>query len=93
MFTTLYGKLAAVLLGLLCLIGGLYIFLTMMTTRLYDQEVTQKLNRLWRRIWWRKNMPLRDGHVDSKALQDIFHLLMVINPSIEVYLLDLRALF
>ena len=45
MFTTLYGKLAAVLLGLLCLIGGLYIFLTMMTTRLYDQEVTQKLNR------------------------------------------------
>ena len=88
MFTTLYGKLAAVLLGLLCLIGGLYIFLTMMTTRLYYQEVTQKLNRALAQNLVAENMPLRDGHVDSKALQDIFHLLMVINPSIEVYLLD-----
>jgi DNA-binding winged helix-turn-helix (wHTH) protein len=35
-----------------------------------------------------ENMPLRGGQVDSKALQDMFHLLMVINPSIEVYLLD-----
>ena len=88
MLTTLYGKLAAVLLGLLCLIGSLYICLTLMTTRLYYQEVTQKLNRALAQNLVAENMPLRGGHIDRQALQDIFHLLMVINPSIEVYLLD-----
>jgi two-component system OmpR family sensor kinase len=88
MLTTLYGKLAAVLLGLLGLIGGLYIGLTLVTTWLYCQEVTQKLNRTLAQNLVVENMPLRGGQVDSKALQDIFHLLMVINPSIEVYLLD-----
>src|SRR5262249_21988662 len=88
MLTTLYGKLAAVLLGLLCLIGSLSIFLTLMTTRLYDQEVHQKLNRALAQNLVAENMPLRGGHIDRQALQDIFHLLMVINPSIEVYLLD-----
>jgi two-component system, OmpR family, sensor kinase len=88
MLTTLYSKLAAVLLGLRCLIGGLYIALTLVATRLYVQEVTQKLNRTLAQNLVAENMPLRGGHVDSKALQGIFHLLMVINPSIEVYLLD-----
>jgi signal transduction histidine kinase len=88
MLTTLYGKLAAVLLGLLCLIGSLYICLTLMTTRLYYQEVTQKLNRALAQNLVAENMPLRGGHIDRQALQGIFHLLMVINPSIEVYLLD-----
>jgi len=72
MFTTLYGKLAAVLLGLLCLIGGLYIFLTMMTTRLYDQEVTQKLNRLWRRIWWRKICHSETGTLIARPCRTFF---------------------
>jgi hypothetical protein len=83
MRTTLYAKLAAVLLGLLCLIGGLYIVLTLVTTRLYCQEVTQKLNRTLAQNLVAENMPLRGGQVDSKALQDIFHLLMVINPSVD----------
>jgi signal transduction histidine kinase len=88
MRTTLYGKLAAVLLGLLCLIGGLYIGLTLMTARLYEQEITQKLNRALAQHLVAENLPLRGGRIDRQALQDIFHLLMVINPSIEVYLLD-----
>src|SRR5499427_5467161 len=88
MLTTLYGKLAAVLLGLLCLIGSLYLGLTLMTTRLYEQEITQKLNRTLAQHLVADNMPLRGGRIDRQALQDIFHLLMVINPSIEVYLLD-----
>ena len=74
MRTTLYGKLAAVLLGLLCLIGGLYLVLTLVTTRLYYQEITQKLNRTLAQHLVAENMPLRGGQVDSKALQDIFHL-------------------
>jgi two-component system OmpR family sensor kinase len=88
MFTTLYGKLAAVLLGLLCLLGALYILLTLFTTRLYFQEVTQKLNRTLAEHLVAENLPLREGQVDEQALKRIFHMLMVINPSIEIYLLD-----
>ena len=45
MFRTLYWKLATVMLGLFALIGVLYVLLTLYTTRLYFQEVNQKLNR------------------------------------------------
>ncbi len=45
MFHTLYGKLAAVLFGLFCVIGAVVVVLTLYSTRLYFQEVSQKLNR------------------------------------------------
>ena len=31
---------------------------------------------------------MKEGLVDQEALRDIFHMLMVINPGIEIYLLD-----
>jgi signal transduction histidine kinase len=88
MRTTLSGKLAAVMLGLLSLIGGLYVVLTLVNTRLYCQEITQKLNRTLAHNLVAENVPLHQGKINDQALQDIFHLLMVINPGIEVYLLD-----
>ncbi|NJL18320.1 MAG: hypothetical protein HC938_15290 [Nitrospira sp.] len=45
MLNTLYGKLAAVLFGLFCVIGAVVIFLTLYVTQSYFQEVNQKLNR------------------------------------------------
>lgn len=88
MFTTLYGKLALVLLALLCLLGALSIGLTWLSTRLYVQEVTQKLNRSLAQHLVANNVPLQGGRVNEQALEEIFHMLMVINPSIEIYLLD-----
>ncbi|MCI0526751.1 MAG: HAMP domain-containing protein, partial [Nitrospira sp.] len=88
MFKTLYGKLTAVLLGLLCLIGILYVVLTLFTTRMYLQEVTQKLNRALAEHLVSEKILMREGQLNEKALEEIFHMLMVINPSIEVYLLD-----
>jgi two-component system, OmpR family, sensor kinase len=88
MFKTLYYKLAVVLVGLFCLIGVLYIQLTLYTTRLYFQEVNQKLNRTLADNLATEKILMEDGRVNEKALQDIFHMLMVVNPGIEVYLLD-----
>jgi two-component system OmpR family sensor kinase len=88
MFKTLYYKLAAVLLGLFLLIGILYILLTLYTTRLYFQEVNQRLNRTLADNLATENILMEGGRIDEKALQDIFHMLMVVNPGIEVYLLD-----
>jgi signal transduction histidine kinase len=87
-FKNLYARLAAVLLGLFLLIGILYIVLTFYTTRLYFQEVNQKLNRILAQHLVSENILMKNGRVDEKALQNIFHMLMVVNPAIEVYLLD-----
>ena len=88
MFKNLYARLAAVLLGLFLLIGMLYIQLTLYTTRLYFQEVNQKVNRILAQHLVSEKILMKNGRVDEKALQNIFHLLMVVNPAIEVYLLD-----
>ncbi len=88
MFKSLYCKFAAVLFGLLCLIGVLYILLTLYTTRRYFQEVNQKLNRTLAQNLASEKILMKDGGANEKALQGIFQMMMVVNPSIEVYLLD-----
>ena len=88
MFKTLYARLAAVLLGLFCLIGVFYVLLTLFTTQMHLQEVNQKLNRTLAEHLVSKNILMTDGRINEAVLKDIFHMLMVINPSIEIYLLD-----
>ncbi len=91
MFTTLYGKLASVLLGLFSLIGAGTIVLTLYTTRLHFQEVNQKLNQTLAERIVSEKLLMQEGLVNEEALKEIFHMLMVINPSIEVYLLDAQG--
>jgi two-component system, OmpR family, sensor kinase len=87
-FRSLYAKLAFVLLGLLAVVGLLFVSISVYSTGMYQQEVSQKLNRtLAERIISRK-IVMHNSLVDEQALRDIFSMLMTINPSIEVYLLD-----
>ncbi|MDH5669137.1 MAG: hypothetical protein OEY86_14110, partial [Nitrospira sp.] len=88
MFNTLYAKLAAVLFGLFCLIGAVAILLTLYTTRLYFQEVSQKLNKTLAERMVSSKILMEDGQVNEEVLKELFRQLMVINPSIELYLLD-----
>ena len=88
MFKDLYSRLAVVLFGLFSVIGVLYILLTLYTTRLYFQEVNQKLNRILAQHLVSEKILLQNGRINQEALRDIFHMLMVVNPVIEVYLLD-----
>lgn len=88
MFRSLYSKLSAVLLALFVVIGVLAIALISSSTRLYQQEVNQKLNRqLAEHIVAEKTL-IRDKLVNQGALEEVFHMMMVINPVIELYLLD-----
>jgi signal transduction histidine kinase len=88
MFTTLYGKLATVFSGLFCLLGAGAVILSLSTTRLYFQEVDQKLNHTLAERIVSETRLIQDGQVNETAIKEMFHRLMVINPSIEVYLLD-----
>lgn len=88
MLRSLYAKLALVLLGLFVVIGTSFIIISIFTTERYEQEVNQKLNRELAELIVAEKIILLDSRVNHDALKEIFHMLMVINPSIEIYLLD-----
>lgn len=91
MFKTLSAKLTAVLLGLLGLIGLLYISLSLFSTQMYLQEVNQQLNRSLAQHLVSEKILIEGSQINQAALEDLFHMLMVINPNIEIYLLDVSG--
>jgi signal transduction histidine kinase len=79
----------AVLLGLLLFLGAILITVTFYSTRRYEEEVVQRLNRNLAANLVAEDVLLVNGEVNERALEHLFHTLMIINPNIEVYLLDL----
>lgn len=88
MFNTLYSKLALALFGLVALIGLFFFLLVQYSTEMYQQELSQKLNASLAAHIVAEEPLLNDGRINKAALKEVFHMLMVVNPSIEVYLLD-----
>ena len=88
MLRTLYGKLTLALVLLLGIIGALYILVTLVTTRVFLHEVNQNLDREVAAHLVAEVPLMEGGRVQEEALKDIFHMMMVVNPSIEIYLLD-----
>ena len=85
---TLFAKLALSLMLLLAGIGLMYVLLSASMTRHYQQEFVQSLNRdLAAKLVIGRKL-LRDGVLDKQALKDTFHHYMMVNPDIEIYLLD-----
>jgi signal transduction histidine kinase len=85
---TLRVRLTLTLVGLVLLLGVLHVGSTWITTEAYIREVNQKLNLDLAEKIAEETSLIRAGSVDSAALEELFHSLMVINPSIELYLLD-----
>jgi signal transduction histidine kinase len=99
MLRTLYSRLALTLFILFLLVGTLLIYMVVQTSTQYQQEVSQKMNRelagyivnqhpLFNDV---QKPVMQDGRVNQQALDTLFHEMMVINPAIEVYLLDPRG--
>ena len=88
MFKTLYGKLAITLFILFATLGAIYLGVTISSTRMFIEEVNQKVNYSLADNLVKQDILLTEGEINEKALKDVFHMLMVVNPSIEVYLLD-----
>lgn len=88
---TLYAKLAAALVALFVAVGVLYALLSTSATQSYLQEVNQRFNKdLARNLVADRNL-VEQGRINEAALKETFHMYMVINPSIEIYLLDLEG--
>jgi len=85
---SLYSKLSLILLGIFGLVGAVFVVSVTLTADLYQKEVNQKLNSdLAENIAAEYDL-LENGTVNQEVLKNLFHNLMVINPSIELYLLD-----
>lgn len=86
--STLRARLSVSLFLMILVLAAFVAATLFVTQRLYLAEVQQKVNRdvaghiVDERLLFRE-----DGTVDEQALEHVFHMLMVVNPSIEVYLL------
>lgn len=88
---TLYARLAFGLFLLLLVIGGLFTALSFYSVREYSAAVNQQLNRdLASRLVADRNL-VTNGKINHRELERLFDLYMSINPSIEIYLLDLQG--
>ncbi len=88
LFKSIYSKAALGLAGLFLLVGLMFVGITVFSTNMYQQEVNQKLNSNLAQQIVKERLLMTEGQVNKDALKDIFHMLMVINPGIEIYLLD-----
>ena len=85
---SLFWKVSATLLFILILLGIVYVIISSFAARRYLDEVNQKLYGNIADSTVQVVKPLVQGKVDTIAVKDIMHSVMVINPSAEVYLLD-----
>jgi signal transduction histidine kinase len=86
--SSLYWKIAAIFLNALIIVSVIYLDIAVYTAEMYYQEAIQRLNEEVAPHIADENQCFINGKANEKALKEVFHDVMVINPSIEVYLLD-----
>ena len=82
-----YGMAAALLalfVALACFLVGVQVW----GTQRFQLEANQRLNRELAANLIGQGLVGPGGEVRGETLQEVFHAMMVVNPSIEVYLLD-----
>jgi len=86
---SLHNRLALALALLLLAFGAAQYFITRHAGEMYHEEITQKLSSSIA-MYIRDHLPLTDaaGAPNPAQLQALFHMLMVVNPNVETYLLD-----
>jgi signal transduction histidine kinase len=88
MLRSLYSRLALALIVLLGLLGVLVAVLVQHFATRYQQEVSQTMNRDLAMYIAEEHRLFRGENLNSRAVEKLFHEVMVVNPAVEVYLLD-----
>lgn len=88
-FHSLYWKIGITFLAILLLLSTIYIYISVFTAEMYFQEASQRLNAAIAPHIAAENKCFIDGKPNEEILKGVFHDVMVINPAIEVYLLDI----
>ncbi len=91
LLNTLYSKLAATLIALLLSVG---IFYALFSQSLFEQSYqssNQLLNQNLATDLVREMKLIKDGRIDQNSMKEAFHVMMLVNPAIEIYFLDSRG--
>jgi two-component system OmpR family sensor kinase len=88
MFHSLYIKLVLVLFLLFIMIGSVFLTVALYTAPMYQQELSQQLNHDLAGYIVNEHVLIENGQVRQDNLSELFHNVMIINPSLELYLLD-----
>ncbi|MEE9343321.1 MAG: ATP-binding protein [Gammaproteobacteria bacterium] len=88
MFDSLFAKLAIVLFLLFGITGAGFVVASFYSAHLYQQEISQRLNHNLAGHIVDEYLLLENGIINNQNLENLFHELMVINPALELYLLD-----
>ncbi len=85
---SLNRKLSMLLIALILVVGIILAIITRFSIFQYNIEVTQRLNASIAQFLSNEEPLIVNGQYNEKALKKIAHQSMVINPTVEVYLLD-----
>ncbi|HIG53409.1 MAG TPA: HAMP domain-containing histidine kinase [Candidatus Latescibacteria bacterium] len=85
---SLYGKISAIFLLLLLVIGAVQVRVFLQTSMEFAAEADQKLNHDLARDLAKHFEPFLADSLDEVGIGHSFHDLMVMNPRVELYLLD-----
>lgn len=86
--SSLYLRLSLVLLGLFAALALLLVFILGRFALSYQQEVAQRINRDVAMYIAREQPAVDPAKADARGLDELFKYVMIVNPTVEVYLLD-----
>jgi signal transduction histidine kinase len=85
---TLFARLSLALLAIVALTGGAFFLVEQYSTRHYHEEITQRLNASIAMYVTGESQLIENGRVNDEALATLAQRAMIINPTVEIYLLD-----
>ncbi len=85
---TLYGKLTVAFLLLVTILGAWLLYLSHSTSERYSQEVMQRLNQSVAMYVTDQQTLINDGIVDEIGVAELASRAMILNPSLEIYIID-----
>ncbi len=87
-FTTFYGKLSAIFLILLIIMGIAQVLITLQSSTRFYSEADQKLNSRLAFDMANEFRPFLKDSINFAGIEQTIHYMMIMNPKIEIYLLD-----
>lgn len=87
-FGSLYWRISAAFMIILAMVGLAYIYITARSSSIYFEQVNQNLNWNTARDISAHSSPFTNSKVNDTGIAEMFHNIMMINPGLEVYLLD-----
>ena len=91
MTRSLFARLSLALLVIVGLMGSAFFVLDRINTRMYYEELTQRLNAPIAMYVTGQRTLINAGEPDLGGLQELASHAMVINPSAEIYLIDTQG--